>query len=105
MDRKLTRGALLGVLVIAGTSWLGLPPTRAQFPIFYGGEVLTPFGNRNSDGSYRTAPPRRSPTPRPRYNTTPPARARYNYYAPAPRYDYAQPPVYFRAHNGYVYSR
>jgi hypothetical protein len=25
---------------------------RAQIPLFYGGEVLTPLGNRRSDGSY-----------------------------------------------------
>ena len=40
-------------------------PARAQFPVFYGGQGLTPFGNRGSDGSYRY------PSPRPEANRLP----------------------------------
>ncbi len=43
----------LGLLLGLGV-FLSLPatPARAQIPLFYGGEVLTPLGNRRSDGGY-----------------------------------------------------
>jgi hypothetical protein len=70
--------------------------SRAQFPVFYGGEVLTPFGNRGSDGSYRypSRPPRRQVVARPRQFSS---AARYyfvpqgSYYTPFPGSTYATP--------------
>lgn len=81
---------LLGsVLALACVS----APAHAQFPVFYGGEVLTPFGNRGSDGSYRYPyqnPRRYAAQPR-SYATTPASRY---YFVPQGTYYVQQPRTY-----------
>src|SRR5438067_874058 len=49
MRRSICRPILLGVGLMLG---LEATAAQAQIPLFYGGEVLTPLGNRRSDGSY-----------------------------------------------------
>jgi hypothetical protein len=56
---KVLPGILSTLLVVSGASEVGIPVAHAQFPIFSGGEVLTPFGQRGSDGSYLTPYARR----------------------------------------------
>ena len=69
-------------------------PARAQFPVFYGGQVLTPFGNRGSDGSYRypSQAPRRATNYR-RGNTS------------ASRYYFAPQGSYYTPYPGKTYYR
>ena len=47
--RRTRLALLLGAGLLLG---LTADTARAQIPLFYGGEVLTPLGNRRSDGSY-----------------------------------------------------
>ena len=62
-----------GLLAMGLFLVLGSVPARAQFPVFYGGQVLTPFGNRGSDGSYLNPSqrPARSARVNRTYATTP----------------------------------
>jgi hypothetical protein len=98
MRRRIRARMLAGALVLAGGMGLEVPLARAQFPVFYGGQVLTPFGNRGSDGSYlnrRQAPRVRRFASRPRAYAYP-AQPRYysvqpRYYSVQPGYNYAAP--------------
>jgi hypothetical protein len=92
MRRRIRARMLVGALVLAGGMGLEVPAARAQFPVFYGGQVLTPFGNRGSDGSYlnrRQAPRVRRFAARPRryyysvQSRSYPVQPGYTYTAPA----------------------
>jgi hypothetical protein len=86
MQRRFRIRILVGALVIAGGMGLEVPVARAQFPVFYGGQVLTPFGNRGSNGSYLN---RRQARRAYRYAGRP-----GSYYPARPRYYSAQPGYY-----------
>ncbi len=87
-------GLLLASVVVLGVS---ASSARAQFPVFYGGQVLTPFGNRGSDGSYRYPSTTRSyGAPRGYSRVVPASRT---YYAPQRMY-YQPQRMYYTPYPG-----
>ena len=97
------RTACLSALVVAGGLTVGSGRAHAQFPIFRGGEVLAPFGNRNFDGSYKTPRTRTRRVQRPVYTAPIPAQTyvvpsvtTYTYTYPTTRgYVVSQPTYYY----------
>ena len=120
MRPKWRAWALAGLLALVGALELGASRAQAQFPIFFGGDVLLPDGRKlgtppgrprrredypvgsigyaNSPSRPSYAPPARTyAAPIPGYTSAPQpySYAPQTYYAPQPRYYAPQPGYYY----------
>ncbi len=87
--RRTRLALLLGAGLLLGMT---AEAARAQAPVFYGGQVLTPLGNRRSDGSYIY--PSQDPRNRARMQGATVVPGRRSYYATGATYKTARPRSY-----------
>lgn len=92
MLRCVSWKSITGMLVVGTIALLDPASTRAQYPIYNGGQVLTPYGQRGTVGSYLNRPVWR-------WNNQATRPYQYQYYAPPA---YQQPYAYqSQQPNGY----